>query len=51
MNRFWIISIVVGLIPCMDLAADEPKHAATVKELFADFDLGHARLDTKIIRE
>lgn len=51
MNRLWIISIVVGLIPCMDLAADEPQVPTTVKELFADFDPRKDPLGTKVVRE
>lgn len=51
MNRVWIILIVFGLIPFMDLAADEPKVPTTVKELFADSDPRKDPLDTKVVRE
>lgn len=47
MNRFWIITIVVGLVPCMDLAADEPKVPTTVTKLFTDFEKGGKLLGSK----
>ncbi|MCA9037095.1 MAG: acetylxylan esterase [Planctomycetaceae bacterium] len=51
MNRVWIITTVVGLFSCIDMAADEPKVPTTVKELFADFDPRTDPLDTRVVRE
>ncbi|MCA9066352.1 MAG: hypothetical protein KDA96_24965, partial [Planctomycetaceae bacterium] len=51
MNRFRIIFILVGLLHCMNLAADEAKVPTGVTELFADFDPRKEPLETRIVRE
>ena len=51
MSRCWITALFAALAPFLDLAADEPKAPATVKELFADFDSRQDALDAKVVRE
>lgn len=49
--KYFVVCFWILLAPILDVAADEPKVPATVKELFADFDPRQAPLDTKVVRE